>query len=281
MAISRSASVWTAGTSTPVTAGGRPRQHRNRRAVRREFTHRLRETQGILAPGVNWSATSRFSFLGPELAPGQLAEKRAEQLLRRHGVVTKRSIELDNLGWEWRPIYAALQLMELRGSVRRGYFVEGLPGVQFANADFVDLMRSIGAHPDPERPSVVTATDPAYVFDRKLASVALSPASNLLALTRNASTRVVFLGGRPIMVSYSDGASIETDGAPDGEIELALCSLVKSISETSSTKRVLISRWNGETVVESGAAEMLANVGFRRDYPNMVFDALSAATAGR
>ena len=281
MAISRSASVWTAGTSTPVTAGGRPRQHRNRRAVRREFAHRLRETQGILAPGVNWSATSRFSFLGPELAPGQLAEKRAEQLLSRHGVVTKRSIELDNLGWEWRPIYAALQLMELRGSVRRGYFVEGLPGVQFANADFVDLMRSIGAQRDAERPSVVTATDPAYVFDRKLASVGPSPASNLLALTRNASTRVVFLGGRPIMVSYSDGASIETDGASDDEIELALCSLVKSISETSSTKRVVISRWNGEMVVESGAAEMLANVGFRRDYPSMVFDALSAATAQR
>ena len=281
MAISRSMSVWTAGTSTPVTAGGRPGQHRNRRAVRRQFGHRLRETQGILAPGVNWSATSRFSFLGPELAAGQFAEKRAEQLLRRHGVVTKRSIELDNLGWEWRPIYAALQLMELRGSVRRGYFVVGLPGVQFANADFVDLMRSIGAHPDPERPSVVTATDPVYVFDRKLASVALSPASNLLVLTRNASTRVVFLGGRPIMVSYSDGASIETDSAPADEIELALYSLVKSISEMSSTKRVLISRWNGETVVESGAAEMLANVGFRRDYPNMVFDALSAATAGR
>ena len=55
------------------------------------------------------------------------------------------AIEVDQLGWDWRPIYNALNLMELRGVVRRGYFVSGLPGVQFASVEFVDTMRSTGA----------------------------------------------------------------------------------------------------------------------------------------
>ncbi|MYA59466.1 MAG: hypothetical protein F4X40_02755 [Chloroflexi bacterium] len=278
MVIARSASIDSVEANAPTLQSGRPSQHRSRRLARRQFAHRFRETKGVLVSGVNWSTTSRYSFLGPNLSDSQLAEKRAAHLLARHGVVTKRSIEIDRLRWEWRPIYSALQLMELRGAVRRGYFVEGLPGVQFAKSEFVDLMRSESGASQADSTCVITATDPAYVFDRNLAMVSRDAQTNLLALTRSAGTWIVFDNGRPTMVAHSDGTKIEAVGS-DYEIERSLISLVTAISTVSSTKRVVISQWNGEQAIASQASAMLVEFGFRRDYPNLVIDALNLPAA--
>ena len=275
MAISNSTSL-RAAQPTPVTGPrNRSRHFRSRSGVRRRFTHQLRGTQNVLAPGVNWSATSRFSFLGPELSESQLADKRAEVLLRRHGVVTRRAIEIDQLGWDWRPIYNTLNLMELRGAVRRGYFVNGLPGVQFAGVEFVETMRDVGRRDGGHNPSMVTATDPAYVFDRRLASVSDAPESSLLNFSRNSNTRIVFAAGVPVLVGYSNGARIVTGDAPNAVIEAGIKALVCEVTQTSTTRSVTISEWNGEPVTTSKAVEMLSRVGFRRDYPNMVIDALN------
>ena len=277
-AISNSTAVRAVGPTTETRPRNRSRHMRSRSGTRRQFAHRLRETQNVLAPGVNWSATSRFSFLGPDLSETQLAEKRAEALLRRHGVVTRRAIEIDQLGWDWRPIYQALNLMELRGAVRRGYFVNGLPGVQFASVKFVETMRAAGRRDVDHLPSVVTASDPAYVFDRKLVSASQQTESALLDFSRNSSTRVVFAVGVPVMVAYSNGARIVTGDASDAVIEEGIRALVREIAQTSTTRRVVVGEWNGEPVIASQAAEMLSRVGFRRDYPNMVIDALNLPT---
>lgn len=281
IAISRSGSARPADIAVSEPSVPRQRQHRSRRSARRQFSHRWRETQGILSPDATWSATSRYSFLGPILNDGVLAEKRASKLLERHGVVTRRAIDLDGLGWEWRPIYSALNLMELRGSVRRGYFVEGLPGVQFAQTEFVDLMRSVDGGGDSGSIEVVSAMDPAFVFDRNLVSVSNGSGADMLGLTRVASNRVVFFDGRPILIAKSGGAHIETVDVSGHEIESAMRSLIETYSLNSATKRVVLQTWNDSPVIESPAADLLGRIGFRRDYPNMVYDALSAATASR
>lgn len=275
MAISNSTAMRAVSPATDDGPRNRSRHFRSRSGARRQFAHRFREAQNVLAPGVNWSATSRFSFLGPELGEAQLSDKRAEALLRRHGVVTRRAIEIDQLGWDWRSIYNALNLMELRGVVRRGYFVNGLPGVQFASVEFVDTMRSDGRRDGDTVPLVVTATDPVYIFDRRLASVSNEEESALLDFSRNSSTRVVFAGGVPVMVAYSNGARIVTGNESDAVIEEGIRALVRVIAQTSTTRRVVVGEWNGEPAIASSAAEMLSRVGFRRDYPNMVIDALN------
>ena len=275
MAISNSTAMHAVSPATDSGPRNRSRHFRSRSGARRQFAHRFREAQNVLAPDVNWSATSRFSFLGPELGEAQLADKRAGALLRRHGVVTRRAIEIDQLGWDWRSIYNALNLMELRGVVRRGYFVNGLPGVQFASVEFVDTMRSAGRRDGDTVPLVVTATDPVYIFDRRLASVSKEAESGLLDFSRNSSTRVMFSGGVPVMVAYSNGARIVTGDASEAVIEEGIRALVRVIAQTSTTRRVVIGEWNGESVITSPAADMLSTVGFRRDYPNMVIDALN------
>ncbi len=278
MAIARSLTTTTSNERTMSSNQRRSRRMAHRRSVRRQFYQRRLQTSGILEPGVNWSATSRFSFMGSSISEEQLAEQRAELLLARHGVVTKRAIEIDRLGWDWRPIYSALSLMELRGKVRRGYFVNGLPGVQFADSEFVDLMRQ---RTEDDAITVVSATDPAYVFDRRLASMSREAGAGMLELSRNSSTRVVFFDGSPKLVAYSNGARIDAGQATEDVMERAIRALIRRISDSASDRRVVVAEWDGDPVLSSGGADMLAKIGFRRDYPSMVFDALSMAVARR
>jgi ATP-dependent Lhr-like helicase len=63
----------------------------------------------------------------------------------------------------WRLIYRELRRLELRGEVRRGYFVRGLAGAQFATAAAVDALRDAAA--DTDAPPITMATsDPANVY---------------------------------------------------------------------------------------------------------------------
>ena len=117
-----------------------------------------------------------------------------------------------------------------------------------------------------------------YIFDRGLVTVSNEAASGLLDFSRNSSTRVVFAGGVPVIVAYSNGARIVTGDESDAVIEEAIRALVREIAQTSTTRRVVIGEWNGEPVIDSSIAEMLSRIGFRRDYPNLVIDALNLPT---
>ena len=64
---------------------------------------------------------------------------------------------------------ASLKRLEFRGEARRGYFVKGLAGAQFATASAVELLRSIAAEDEASKPYVVLAmSDPANVYNLPL-----------------------------------------------------------------------------------------------------------------
>ncbi len=64
--------------------------------------------------------------------PERQAVAQASLLLHRYGVVAREMALLDPWAPPWRVLYEVLSRMELAGDVRRGYFVEGLSGAQFA-----------------------------------------------------------------------------------------------------------------------------------------------------
>jgi ATP-dependent Lhr-like helicase len=85
----------------------------------------------------------RFGVLGKALPPQERVTVQARQLLARHGVVTYASLDDEFGAWEWGALYPEFQRLELRGEVRRGYFVQGLAGVQFALPEVVEQLRSL------------------------------------------------------------------------------------------------------------------------------------------
>ena len=242
---------------------------------------RRQTNRQILPSDARWSLTARFGFLGPDLTGEQIAESRAAALLNRHGVVSRRAVESDRLNWEWRPILDVLSLMELRGQVRRGYFVKGLPGVQFADAEFVELLRTSRRDDAAWDVAVIAASDPAFKLDRPLAASSDDPATTILEGARQASARVVFLDGRPALVAHSNGARIETTELSADEISRAVAALCDALTTGTPNRRIVVSEWNGAPVMESEAVDALAAIGFRRNYPDLVFDALSRPSAKR
>ena len=96
--------------------------------------------------------------MGPRLPEDEHARFVAKQWLDRYGVVFREWWERERPPVGWRAIYRELKRMELRGEVRRGYFVGGLSGAQFATSAAVEQLRG---HAEQTRALVLTKGDPA------------------------------------------------------------------------------------------------------------------------
>jgi ATP-dependent Lhr-like helicase len=93
-------------------------------------------------------------------------------LLERHGVVTRGAVAAERIPGGFAAVYPVLRAMEETGQCRRGYFVEGLGGAQFALPGAVDRMRALagdGLASGAEQAGAVTApaaaADPWQVHD--------------------------------------------------------------------------------------------------------------------
>jgi ATP-dependent Lhr-like helicase len=100
----------------------------------------------------------------------------AQQLLNRHGVLTRESIAGEALAGGFGVIYTVLKAMEESGRIRRGYFVAGLGATQFAMPGALDLLRSLRDGSEEPQVVMMSATDPAnpYGATLKFPSVALA-----------------------------------------------------------------------------------------------------------
>jgi len=91
-----------------------------------------------------------------------------QQLLARHGVVTREGIGAENIHGGFGLIYPVLKGMEETGRIRRGYFVAGLGATQFAMPGALDLLRSLRDAPDESEIAVLAATDPGNPYGSTL-----------------------------------------------------------------------------------------------------------------
>src|SRR4029077_11106324 len=93
------------------------------------------------------TATQGRWSLAAELFAGGEPERRslAELLLERHGIVTRDSVRAEGIPGGYGAVYAELRALETLGSCRRGYFVEGLGGAQFALGGAVERVRELRA----------------------------------------------------------------------------------------------------------------------------------------
>ncbi len=111
-------------------------------------------------------------------------------LLDRHGVLTRGAVAAERIAGGFAAVYPVLRAMEEAGQCRRGYFVEGLGGAQFALPGAVDRMRALadpagvprgvrgdgsprdrgvpGGRP-PRQALVLAAADPAQPYGAALA----------------------------------------------------------------------------------------------------------------
>jgi ATP-dependent Lhr-like helicase len=88
----------------------------------------------------------------------------ARSLLDRYGVVTREVAHAESLEGGFSSVYQVLKAMEAAGRVRRGYFVAGHGGVQFALPGADEDLRARRNVTDAERALLLSAVDPANPY---------------------------------------------------------------------------------------------------------------------
>jgi ATP-dependent Lhr-like helicase len=107
------------------------------------------------------SAAGRWSVLPRgATATTPLAEFVARQLLRRTGVVFRKTLTRERVPIPWREVARACRTLEARGEVRGGRFVSGFDGEQYALPEAVTLLRALRRGGELRAAVAVSAADP-------------------------------------------------------------------------------------------------------------------------
>jgi ATP-dependent Lhr-like helicase len=204
----------------------------------------------------------------------------AQQLLTRHGIVTREVTGTERIPGGFSTIYQVMRRMEETGRVRRGYFVAGLGAAQFAQPGAIDLLRA--AREPAEEPYVATlaATDPANPYGAVLSWPSWSTANATGAGTpdatgtagsraaRAAGARVILVDGHlTAWIARGDRAllvALPQDDPDRARIGRALAHELVELAQRApeGSRGWLIEEINGAPAAADSAAQFLLKAGF-------------------
>ncbi len=233
---------------TPLRAArryGTPVPDRRPRRFARTRLAGTTSTQG------RWSLTSR-------LFPTAVDRRAlAELLLERQGIVVRDGVRGEGISGGYGAVYGELRSLETIGSCRRGYFVEGLGGAQFALAGAVERLRELRSSPAGDS-LVLAAADPAQPYGAALPW----PRRAGARAARVAGAHVVLLGGSAALYVERGGRTLVPLRDPDESwLRPALVALAEWVRE-GHTKRLAVERFDGRPVGDTEAMPLLVEAGF-------------------
>jgi ATP-dependent helicase Lhr and Lhr-like helicase len=227
---------------------------RARAERRRTFSARRRAGSTPAVQG-RWSLTD--ALFGADDDPAGRRRAQAELLLERYGIVTREQVLAEGIPGGFSSLYDSLAALETIGVARRGYFVEGLGGAQFALPGAVERLRA-QRDDDAAPPLVLAATDPAQPYGGvlKWPETPRRPA-------RQAGAYVVLAGAEPVLFVERGGKGLQVlVDADDPRVEPSLAALADSVKR-GRIRRLGLERVDGEPVVGSPYEERLIDLGFR------------------
>jgi ATP-dependent Lhr-like helicase len=213
--------------------------------------------------GAGAAVQGRWSLTAPLLAdapgPGARLRAQAELMLERYGIVTRETVLAEGVPGGFSTLYAELGNLELLGTARRGYFVEGLGGAQFALPGAVERLRSL---PEPKGEfQILAATDPANPYG---ASLPWPKPPSGRRPARAPGAHVLLRDGEPLLYVERGGRSIlrlvDLDEASLAEAAQVLADAVAA----GRLPKLGVEKVDGEPVLGSGHEEALLSAGFSR-----------------
>jgi ATP-dependent Lhr-like helicase len=230
-----------------------------------------------------------------ETDPTRRAHALAEVLLERYGVLTRGAVMAEGTPGGFAGVYPVLSALEESGRARRGYFVDGLGGAQFAVPGAVDRLRAIAAElerqaegrsappapaawvtpapggqrgprasrDDAPRAVVLAATDPANPYGAALPWPDRSgDGTTGHRPGRKAGALVVLVDGAPALYVERGGRTL-LSWPDDAEIlQLAADALALAVAE-GWLGTLSVERADGGGVHDSPLAQALTAAGFR------------------
>ena len=202
-----------------------------------------------------WSLVAEMTGAGA--VPTERMHAQAGVLLQRHGVLTREAVVAEGWPGGFAGLYPVLRAMEESGRIRRGYFVEGLGGSQFALPGAVDRLRSLR---EPNAAVVaLAACDPANVYG----AILPWPRGDG-RMARAAGAYCVLDAGELVLYLERGGRSLLTNG----EVRPDHVRALMGVAITAG--KVEVQRVDGIGVMESPLAEVLRESGFASTHRGLV-----------
>jgi ATP-dependent Lhr-like helicase len=289
------------------TRGGARLSAQRMREQRRMIEHRIKaEADAEEGWAGRWSLVNRAAVIGPARDTAERAAAFIQIALERYGLITPEIIARfetrwtweeeaaalpgseptaralwegrkqpaalhppREVAWSWGELSAILQRMELRGEVRRGYFVKGLSGAQYALPPAVESLRAArDGLAESSEIALLCALDPVNLYGGESVLFAtevtegaerVEDASPRFA--RVPSTHVVLSQGQPVLVGEDNGARLWAAEAGEAMLRQAL---KLYLERPAAPRRVAIASWNGGAVIGSAGEALLRELGASR-----------------
>jgi len=190
-----------------------------------------------------------------------------EQALRRHGVVVRGLVQAERVPGGFAAVYPVLQAFEERGRCRRGYFVEGLGGAQFALPGAVDRMRALGDQPSTTASDavVLAAADPANPYGAALPWPERAAGDPAHRAGRKAGAAVTLVDGRLALFVERGGRTL-LSYTDDADVLRAAVEALALAVRRGRLGKFELERVDGQPAPASPLAPVLAAAGFRQTY---------------
>jgi ATP-dependent Lhr-like helicase len=206
--------------------------------------------------------------------PEALTVAQLALLLNRYGVVARELALLDPWLLPWRVLYEVLSRMELAGEVRRGYFVEGLSGAQFALPEAAQLLQDLHRPSRAAEPAILLhSMDPANLYGSGAPFDIPLLDGGTRSFLRRAGNWLVLKAGRPVLLAEGQGRRLTAlASASKEEIAEAVRTLPGMFDQgrgLAPKHKLAVDEWNGRPVTQTEGRALLEAAGFVRDYQGM------------
>ena len=241
--------------------------HALRALIRPSDTRSSRRTRGpafrsrrLVPPTAEgrWSAVNHAA--ATKTSATEWTAALAQQLLTRHGIVTRETTASEGIAGGFSGVYRVLKAMEDAGRVRRGYFVAGLGGAQFALPAALDQLRSLREPPEEPRAVIMAATDPANPYG---STIKWPEREGGGGPTRTAGALVVLVDG--FLAAYLRRGERELllfAPADEPQRSRLIRTAARALAELSAPRGMFLSEIDGAPATTHRAAPLFVETGF-------------------
>jgi ATP-dependent Lhr-like helicase len=229
-----------------------------------------------------WFLTTSLAVMGKPLDENRRAEMQARLLLQRYGILVKEWYRREKGLLPWYRLFQVLKRLEWQGEIRRGYFVNGLSGVQFALPEALELLEKISSSrlpaenslPEEDKPVWLSTADPALPHGPGYPWQLTTPDGTQLNIVGSAMNYLGFVACQPVV--YAEGFFERLTflaAFSDAHLEALIsqiCNFLKLPGHLKPRNRIEILRIDGRPAASYRHANMFIRKGFETEGDGLI-----------
>lgn len=198
---------------------------------------------------------------------------------KRNGVLCKSIVD-ENSPYRWDVISEQLRQFESWGMMVRGFFIEGIPSIQFAMKENIEQLRASSkptvdyGDQASQQLVVLSSTDPANPFGVLMPW----PTIDQISFARKPGNYMVMYRGDWVLWVENNGRRINVleekivhEWAKDKKLMMNILRTVfRRIIDCSGLRKISMELWNGESIHNDPVSEYLIALGAERDRSYLV-----------